>query len=261
MRNIINFKDFHDLNESSSPKQNIIVGDSQVPFIARNTKNASTLTKEGSVEGLWKGGMGIDWLKSALKVRNPDKNILNVIVCIGTNGGFNIQRSDIDGLYNELRRCFPSASLIFVKGSWGWGGNKNVTTEKVNAFYDKFKNLGGFILETPIGKVNDPHGNLPVYKQIGREIDDLITAGLPASKSNAEEVKNDASYSKPEKASNVSKRLLGPGEYTTSESDPYIYKVMNGMWYTKGNTLKNWVSLQGNKKALDILDNQFPEAR
>ena len=55
MGKIINFKEFSSLNESYSPKQNIIVGDSQVPFIARNTKNASLLTKEGSVEGLWKG--------------------------------------------------------------------------------------------------------------------------------------------------------------------------------------------------------------
>jgi hypothetical protein len=260
MGKIINFKEFSNLNESYSPKQNIIVGDSQVPFRARNTKNASLLTKEGSVEGLWKGGMGIDWLKSSLKVRNPDKSILNVIVCIGTNGGFNIQRSDIDGLYRELKRCFPSASLIFVKGSWGWGGNKNVTTEKVNAFYDKFKNLGGFILSTPIGKVNDPHGNLPVYKQIGKEIDELIEKGLPASQYHSEK-KNSSGYQEPEKISTPAKRTIGLGEYTTSETDPYIYKVINGMWHTKGNTIKNWLSLKGNQKALDILDNQFPEAR
>ena len=34
--------------------------------------------------------------------------------------------------------------------------------------------------------------------------------------------------------------------------DPYQYKVVNGMWMTKGLSIVNWTSLEGNKKAKDI---------
>lgn len=43
--------------------------------------------------------------------------------------------------------------------------------------------------------------------------------------------------------------------------DPYQYKVVNGMWMTKGLSIANWTSLEGNKKAKDILDARHPEAR
>jgi hypothetical protein len=35
--------------------------------------------------------------------------------------------------------------------------------------------LGVKIIEPAIGNVNDPHGNLPIYKQIGEEIDKQLS--------------------------------------------------------------------------------------
>ncbi len=43
--------------------------------------------------------------------------------------------------------------------------------------------------------------------------------------------------------------------------DPYQYKVVNGVWMTKGPKIKDWKSLENNKKATDILDARHPEAR
>ena len=42
-----------------------------------------------------------------------------------------------------------------------------------NKYYDKFSELGVTIVPTPIGAV-EPHGDRPSYKQIGKELDDLI---------------------------------------------------------------------------------------
>ena len=61
-----------------------------------------------------------------------------------------------------------------MKGSWGWGNNKNVTQEQINAYYGKFAQLGVEIIPTAIGITSDPHSNLPVYAQIGSEIDARI---------------------------------------------------------------------------------------
>jgi hypothetical protein len=50
-----------------------------------------------------------------------------------------------------------------------------VTNEKVKKYYDKFRNLGVQVLSTAIGKVKDPHGNLPIYSEIGAEIDSVLS--------------------------------------------------------------------------------------
>lgn len=39
--------------------------------------------------------------------------------------------------------------------------------------------------------------------------------------------------------------------------DPYTYKLVNGVWYTKGKTIKDWKSLANDKEAIDILNKQF----
>ena len=130
----------------------------------------------GSVGGenvLWKGGMGLKWLKDAVTKYPVSNDVKNLVINIGTNGGFNANEY-IAGLIKELKRVFPKSKFYAVKGSWGWGGNKSITEQKVNAYYDKFKNNGVIILNTAIGSVTDPHGNLPIYKQIGKEIDNQI---------------------------------------------------------------------------------------
>jgi hypothetical protein len=58
---------------------------------------------------------------------------------------------------------------------------------------------------------------------------------------------------------------LEDGAYTTP-GDPYQYKVVECIWYTKswknrGKIIKDWISLKNNKTANDILDKRHPEAR
>jgi hypothetical protein len=50
------------------------------------------------------------------------------------------------------------------------------------------------------------------------------------------------------------------GIYTT-KGDPYQYKVVGCVWYTKGKKITNWASLEGNQNATNILDGRFPGAR
>ena len=162
-------------NKSKGQKKdgkNIIIGDSQTPFIDSQTTKASRLSESAGEDSLWKGGMGLSWLKNAVDKHAIDKDVSNVIVNIGTNGGFNI-REDIDGLFKSLKSKFPNANFYAVKGSWGWGGNSQITESQVNQYYDKFKKYAK-VLNPAIGKVTDPHGNLPIYKEIGKAIDNEL---------------------------------------------------------------------------------------
>ena len=154
-------------------KKSIIIGDSQTPFIARQSKNVKMLGSVGSENVLWKGGMGLSWLKDATSKYPISKDVSNVVINIGTNGGFN-PKDDVTGLVNQLKRVFPNAKLYVVKGSWGWGGNKDKTISQIDSYYNKFKDNSVIVLNTAIGSVNDPHGNLPIYKEIGKEIDKTI---------------------------------------------------------------------------------------
>ena len=162
-------------NKSKGKKKdgkNIIIGDSQTPFIDSQTTKASRLNETAGEGSLWKGGMGLSWLKNAVDKHEVDKDVSNVIVNIGTNGGFNV-REDIDGLFNSLKSKFPNANFYAVKGSWGWGGNSQITESQVNQYYDKFKKYAK-VLNPAIGKVIDPHSNLPIYKEIGKAIDNEL---------------------------------------------------------------------------------------
>ena len=159
-------------NNNSAPKS-IIIGDSQTPFIAKQSQKIKMLGTVGGENVLWKGGMGLKWLKDAVTKYPVSNDVKNVVINIGTNGGFNVNE-DIAGFVKELKRVFPKSKFYAVKGSWGWGGNKNKTQSQVDTYYDKFKNNGVTVLQTAIGSVTDPHGNLPVYKEIGKEIDKTI---------------------------------------------------------------------------------------
>jgi hypothetical protein len=153
--------------------KNYIIGDSQTPFIDKNSSKASRISENSGESALWKGGMGLTWLKGAVEKYDVSPDVNSIIINIGTNGGFN-PNEDIEGLVNAVKTKFPNAKLFAVQGSWGWGGNKNVTQEKVNTYYNKFKNLGVKIIEPAIGSVADPHGNLPIYTEIGKAIDNEL---------------------------------------------------------------------------------------
>jgi hypothetical protein len=75
---------------------------------------------------------------------------------------------------DNLEKTFPKANFYVVQGSWGWGGNKDTKESEVERYYNVFKNQGAKIINTPIGKVSDPHGNLKIYETIGREIDSKL---------------------------------------------------------------------------------------
>ena len=168
-----NSKILENKDNNNSATKSIIIGDSQTPFIAKQSQKIKMLGSVGGENVLWKGGMGLKWLKDAVTKYPVSNDVKNVVINIGTNGGFNVNE-DIAGFVKELKRVFPKSKFYAVKGSWGWGGNKNKTQSQVDTYYDKFKNNGVTILQTAIGSVTDPHGNLPIYKQIGKEIDNEI---------------------------------------------------------------------------------------
>lgn len=161
-------------NLSSTNSKNIIIGDSQTPFVDMNTKKAERISKTPGKSSLWEGGKTVSWLISALEIFEVSPDVKNVIIVIGTNGGFGkFLNDDIPTLFKLLREKFPNAKFYAVKGSWGWGGLRKIKESDVNNYYEKFKSQGARIINTPIGNV-EPHSNLPVYAQIGKEIDSYL---------------------------------------------------------------------------------------
>lgn len=156
------------------PVKSIVIGDSKSIFISNNNSIAKIIGTNQSENNLWKSGIQLNWLKNAVKKYPVSKNVKNVVVSIGTNGGYD-SNEDITGLFNSLKNTFPNSKFYIVKGSWGWGNIKSVTESKVNKYYQKFKDLGMIVLPTPIGETTNPHTNLPVYRVVGREIEKQIS--------------------------------------------------------------------------------------
>lgn len=153
---------------------NIVIGDSQAPYIAKQSEESDLLSKKGSEESLWGGGKNLKWLTQAVSKYPQNKDVRNVIISIGTNGQFgNLYNDDVRSLVDSLEKTFPNAQYHVVKGSWGWGGNKNVNEKDVEEYYKKFSKFGVNVIPTAIGNV-EPHGDLPVYIRIGKEIDKNI---------------------------------------------------------------------------------------
>jgi len=123
------------------------------------------------VRSLWKGGIGVDKLTSMVLNYKTSPEIKNVVLCIGTNDNF--QTGNIKQLFKAVKRTFPNATIYVIKGSWGWGGNKTITQQRVNNYYKKYEQQGGIIINPAIGK-NEPHQNLTVYKTIGNKIDTIL---------------------------------------------------------------------------------------
>jgi hypothetical protein len=156
-------------NSGSGSGRSIIIGDSQTPYIDNASVKVERLGKEAGEKNLWQGGQNLAWLKNAVGKYPTDSSISNVVINIGTNGGFN-PKEDISGLISEVKRVFPNAKLFAVQGSWGWGGNKNITEDRVRNYYKIFAKNGVKVIEPPIGAI-EPHGNKPIYKEIGRSLD------------------------------------------------------------------------------------------
>lgn len=153
----------------SNLPSNIVIGDSQSPRIAKKSNKFNLISNEGSVSSLWMAGKGLSWLKNAVERHKGSTEVKNIAISIGTNGGFN-SNDDVKGLVSILKEKFPKAKLFVVKGSWGWGSNKNITDKEVDAYYTKFTDNRVRVIEPAIGK-NEPHQDLPVYSVIGKKLD------------------------------------------------------------------------------------------
>ena len=130
-------------------------------------------TKPGK-SSLWEGGKTMSWLISALELYKVDSTVCSVIVVIGTNGGFGkFIKDNPEKLFTKINSKFPNSKIYAVQGSWGWGGLKGIEEVEVRSYYNDWKQYGVTIIEPPIGKI-EPHGNKPIYKTIGKNIDSLL---------------------------------------------------------------------------------------
>ena len=269
MENIIPFSTFSSINESVDPNAtNIIIGDSQSPLMALNIKNASLISKQQGESSLWKGGMGVKWLKDAVSKYQVSPRIQNVVINIGTNGGFN-KRDDIKGLYTELKRVFPNARLLQLQGTWGWGGNKNVTETQVKEYYKEFEKEGAVIVYPAKGYVatdSEAHTNRPILAKIGAEVDRLINTP-------GKNVSSAVSYSTTSYNQSGNKQQYATGSSNviggiiSRSGDPYKYKVENDHWMAKRDDHTRWYEITGKdfkpayQVSIDILDNENPSSR
>lgn len=161
--------------------KNYVIGDSQSPNVDWGSEKVKLIgfnqTKQGPAgepKYLWQGGKTLEWLNSAVKDYPVSPDVNSIVICIGTNDGYN-QNKDISGLVNNIKAKFPNAKLYAVQGSWNWGFylDNPVSEKQVRAFYKKFADLGVELIEPPIGPI-EPHGRYPVYKTIGANLDKKI---------------------------------------------------------------------------------------
>lgn len=145
---------------------NVIIGDSQTPFVDTNTTKAKRILE------LCKGGVGVNWLRDKVMSYPVTPSVQNVILVIGTNGTFGRNSNDdISGLFKAINKTFPNGRVLVVQGSWGWSkNNTNVDLDFVRRYYKKYENLGGIIIDPPIGNI-EPHQNHRVYNIIGNNLD------------------------------------------------------------------------------------------
>jgi hypothetical protein len=161
-------------NKNVDSTKNYIIGDSQTPFFDINSTKVKRISEQSGKSSLWEGGQNLSWLKSAVQEYPVSPDVNSITINIGTNGGFNTN-DDVSGLISAVKNKFPNAKLYAVQGSWGWGYNDDVTEEQVKNYYDKFRQLGVKVISPAIGNVNNPHGNLPIYATIGKELDKAIS--------------------------------------------------------------------------------------
>jgi hypothetical protein len=84
------------------PQKNIIIGDSQSPFVDWGSADFNLISTVGGQSSLWLGGKTLGWLLEAVKVYPGDSTVNNLAICIGTNGGFN-KNDKISELVNECK--------------------------------------------------------------------------------------------------------------------------------------------------------------
>lgn len=176
------------LPASNTTTKTVVIGDSQSLAISKKATKTFLSTEQKG----WKVGWSMKDLATALNNNTEDDTVANIVMSIGTNGGFNT--GDVNqtaSLIKGLKKSYPFAKKIFlVKGSWGWGGLNNLCTSgseqtncpKVEAYYATLKNTlssAGYsveIIPTAIGYTQDhPSLSTASYTTIGNEINSKIT--------------------------------------------------------------------------------------
>jgi hypothetical protein len=152
---------------------NLIIGDSQTIYVDNQSSKVQTIPGGEGESTLHKGSTTVNWLRDAVKKYPVSPEVKNVVLCTGTNGGYSDFQNDIEGLFSAVKKTFPNAKIYAVQGSWGWGGIKKYKEKDVRDYYKKYEQLGATLIEPPIGGI-EPHGNKPVYKKIGADIDSKL---------------------------------------------------------------------------------------
>lgn len=156
--------------------KSIVVGDSLSYNVAKCSK-ADLISDTGGPSSLWKGGIAIGTLLDYIKgYGKTDSTIKNVVISIGTNGIFARSTDTVNKLVDELKKKFPKAKLLVVKGTYGpkatWSpALTKVSQTTVDNFYSDFSNKGVFVVPTAIGNQKDAHNYTDIYTTIGKEID------------------------------------------------------------------------------------------
>jgi hypothetical protein len=146
-------------------QEHILIGDSQTFYLSKYVKTIKL------VKSLSQSGIGIDKLNEKLISYPISSNVSSVSVCIGVNDCY--KDKGVKKLMSIIKKTFPNAIIYIIQGSWGWGGVKNSNIFVVSKYYKKFQDLGGIIIETPIG-YGDPHCKKESYKVIVKTIEGLI---------------------------------------------------------------------------------------
>jgi lysophospholipase L1-like esterase len=161
---------------SNPPGKSIVIGDSLSPNIAKCSK-ADLINNTAGPSSLWEGGIAIgtllDYVKSYGKI---DPSIENVVISIGTNGIFARSTDTVNKLIAELKKKFPKAKILVVKGTYGpkatWSpALTKVSQATVDNYYSDFSSKGVFVVPTAIGNQKDAHAYTDIYTTIGKEID------------------------------------------------------------------------------------------
>jgi len=163
-------------NPSTPAGKSIVIGDSLSPNVAKCSQ-ADLISSTAGPSSLWKGGIAIgtllDYVNSYGKT---DSTIKNVVISIGTNGIYGRSTDTVNKLMLELKKKFPNAKVLVVKGTYGpkatWSpALTKVSQTTVDNYYSDFSNKGAFIVPTAIGNQKDAHAYTDIYTTIGKEID------------------------------------------------------------------------------------------
>jgi len=161
------------IDKINTDGRKLVIGDSHAVGIGRATKGVEVDTR------IAVGGWMLSNLLNALQSYPISPDVSVIIISIGTNGQFS-SSDKIEELVSTLRQKFPNAALFLFKGSYGWSGTrtKQQILDRMNPYYQRFKNAGVVVLENGLGYFTDggqAHTtSTPQAKAIIREIELLI---------------------------------------------------------------------------------------